>query len=108
MNTNNSKEEKQQTESHSHEELIKREWDIINELQKMLKDPELTVMEKTRVASVLAFHTNTLNKMLNQIGRKDQFEDQNLGDYVIGVEPRIARCFRREFRVWKRTLSLKK
>ena len=56
MNADNSKEEKQ-TESPSQEGLIKREWDIINELQKMLKDPELTVMEKTRVASVLAFHT---------------------------------------------------
>ena len=79
--------------------------DKINELQKMLKDPELTVTEKTRVATVFAFHANTLNKMLTQKGEKNQFEDQNLGDYVRGIEPRIARRFRRDFRVWKRALT---
>lgn len=69
----------------------------------MLKDPELTVIEKTRVATVFAFHANTLNKMLTQKGEKNQFDDQNLGDYVRGIEPRIARRFRRDFRVWKST-----
>ena len=48
MDTQNSK-ENPQTEPASREGLIKREWEIINELQKMLKDPDLTVPEKTRV-----------------------------------------------------------
>ena len=107
MDTQNSK-ENPQTEPASREGLIKREWEIINELQKMLKDPELTVPEKTRVATVFAFHANTINKLLTQKGEKDQFDDQNLGDYVLGVEPRIARRFRRDFNVWKKTFSLRK
>ncbi len=107
MDTKNSK-ENLQTEPASREGLIKREWDIINELQKLLKDPELTVFEKTRVATVFAFHANTLNRLLTQKGEKDPFDDQNLGDFILGVEPRIARRFRREFRVWKKTLSFSK
>ena len=107
MDTQDSK-EKRQTEPPTREGLIKREWEMINELQKMLKDPELTITERTRVATVFAFHANTLNKMLTQKGEKDQFEDQNLGDYIKGVEPRIARRFRRDFKVWKRTLTSKR
>jgi hypothetical protein len=107
MDTQNSK-ETTPTETASLEGLIKREWETINELQKLLKDPDLTVIEKTRVATVFAFHANTLNKLLARKGESDPFDDQNLGDYVLGVEPRIARRFRRDFRVWKRTLSLRK
>jgi hypothetical protein len=94
-----------QTESPTREWLIEREWEIINDLQRMTKDPELTVKEKTHAASVFAYHANLLNKLLTQKGEKDEFEDQNLGDYIRGVEPRIANRFRRDFRVWKRALT---
>lgn len=96
---------KPQTEAPTLDGLIKREWEMINELHEMLEDPELTVNERTRVATVLAFHVNILNKMLTQKGDKNQFEDQNLGDYVRGIEPRVARRFRRDFRVWKKALT---
>src|SRR4030067_796715 len=107
LDTEKSK-EKSQPETASIEGLIKREWEIINDLQKMLKDPDLTVAEKTRVATVFAFHANTLNKLLTQKGEKDPFDDQNLGDYIRGVEPKVARRVRRDFRIWKRTLSFSK
>jgi hypothetical protein len=100
--------EKPKTGHPSREELIDMEWETINELRKMLKDPDLTVVEKTHAANVLAYHTNTLNKMLSQKGEKDQFNDQNLGDYLLGVEPRIVRRFRRDFRTWKKTLSYRR
>jgi len=92
----------------SREALLQSEWSIIKYLEKFLADPELTIKEKTNVASVLAFHANTVNKLLSQNGEKDQFDEQNLGDYVRRVEPRIARHFRRDFRTWKRTLSSKR
>ena len=104
MDTQDS-EEKLQIESPTLEGLIRREWETINELQKMLKDPELTVTQRTQVANVFAYHANTINKLLAQKGEANQFEDQNLGDYIRGVEPRIARRFRRDFRVWKRALT---
>lgn len=107
METPKSK-EKPQTQTPTHKELLQTEWAIIKQLEKMLLDPELTVKEKTNVANVLAFHANTLNKLLMQKGEKDEFDEQNLGDYVRRVEPRIARTFRRDFRLWKRTLSLKR
>ena len=107
METQNPK-EKQETERPSHEALILSEWATIKQLEKMLVDPELTVKEKTSVANVLAFHVNTLNRLLAQKGEKEQFNEQNLGDYMKRVEPRIARHFRRDFRIWKKTLSLKR
>jgi len=92
----------------STEALIKTEWATIKQLEKMLVNPELTIKEKTGAANVLAFHVNTLNRLLTQRGDKEQFNEQNLGDYVKSVEPRIARHFRRDFRIWKKALSLKK
>jgi hypothetical protein len=94
--------DKSQTNIPTLEELIKREWEIIEDFQIMLKDKELTVTEKTRVASVYAFHINTLSRLLARKGENNLFEDQNLGDFVRGVEPRIARRFRRDFRLWQR------
>ena len=96
---------KKTTELPTREALLQSEWATIKQLEKLLADPELTVKEKTNVAGVLAFHVNTLHKLLPQSGEKDQFDEQNLGDYVRSVEPRIARHFRRDFRTWKRTLS---
>lgn len=101
-------EEKLQTEYPSHEALIQTEWSTIKQLEKMLVNPELTIKEKTSAANVLAFHVNTLNRLLAQKGEHEQFNEQNLGDYVKSVEPRIARRLRRDFRIWKRTLSLKR
>jgi len=92
----------------SREELILMEQETIRELQRMLNDPDLPFADRLRAANVLAYHMNTLNKMLTQNGAKEQFEEQNLGDYVRGVEPRIFSRFRRDFRVWKRTLSYRR
>lgn len=108
MKNKNERKKDQIKKPPSREELILMEREIITELRKMLKDPDLTITERLRTASVLAYHMNTLNKMVAQNGEKEQFEEQNLGDYVRGVEPRIARRFRREFRVWKRTLSYRR
>jgi hypothetical protein len=88
--------------------LIQTEWATIKQLEKMLSNPELTIKEKTGAANVLAFHVNTLNKLLSQRGDKEEFSEQNLGDFIKSVEPRVARRFRRDFRVWKRALSLKR
>ena len=99
---------KQETERPSNEALIQTEWATIKQLEKMVSNPELTIREKTAAASVLAFHVNTLNKLLSQRGDTEQFNEENIGDYIKAVEPRIARHFRRDFRVWKRALSLKR
>ncbi len=105
METQNPKEK---PEFPSHEALIQSEWNTIKQLEKMLADPELTIKEKTSVANVLAFHANTLNKLLAQRGEKEQFDEQNLGDFIQRIEPRIFRRYRRDFRVWKRALSLRR
>jgi hypothetical protein len=107
METQNSQ-EKREAEYPTHEALIQTEWATIKQLEKMLVNPELTFKEKTSAANVLAFHVNTLNRLLAQKGDQEQFNEQNLGDYIKSVDPRISRRIRRDFRIWKRRLSLKR
>ena len=95
-------------ESGNLDNLIAIEWDILRDLRKMLNDPELSTGEKTRVANALAYHASVLNKMLSQKGEDSQFNDATLGDFIRNVDARTYRLVRREFRVWKRRLSLKR
>ena len=98
------KSEDQPTGNLSNEALIQTEWATIRELQKMISNQTLNVKEKTGVANVLAFHVITLNKLLTQRGEKE-LDEQNLGEYLRSVQPRVARHFRRDLRVWKRALT---
>ena len=93
------------TQNSGSETLIDIEWKTIRQLEKMLMDSDLNVKERTSAANVLAFHVNTLNKLLLQAGGKPEFDEQNLGDYIIRVQPRMARQFRRDFKIWQRALS---
>jgi DNA repair ATPase RecN len=104
----NSNLNEKQNDQLSSQTLIQTEWATIKQLEKMLSNPELTVKEKTGVANVLAFHVNTLNKLLLQTGEKELVNEQTLGDLIKKVEPRIARHFRRDIKEWKRTLSFRK
>jgi hypothetical protein len=90
------------------ETLIQMEWDIITTLHKKLKDPDLTTVEWTQAAKALGYHMSNLNKMLNQKGESSQFTEQNLGDFIRDIKPRIFRRVRRDFKIWTRRLSSRK
>jgi len=90
------------------EKLIEIEWDIIKDLRKMCKNSELSMPEKIRAANALAYHASVLNKLLTQKGESSQFNDKSLGDFIRGIEPRIARRVRRDFKTWTRKLSLRR
>ena len=90
------------------ETLIQMTWDIIRTLHKKLKDPDLTVTEWTRAANALGYHMTNLNKMLNQKGESTQFDEQNLGEFIRDLEPKIFRRVKRDFETWTRRLSLKR
>ena len=89
------------------DELIRMEWDLLADLKKMLADPSLSKSEKIRVANALAYHSIALNKLLSQKGEKEQFDEESLGDYITHyADGPMRRAVRRDFRVWKRRLSL--
>jgi len=90
------------------DKLIEIEWEIIQDLRKMLTDPKLSVAEKIRAANALAYHASVLNKLCAQKGEDSKFNDATLGDFIKGVEPRIACRVRVDFKHWTRRLSLKK
>jgi hypothetical protein len=88
--------------------LIAIEWNILDDLRKMLGNPELSTGEKTRLANALAYHASVLNKLLSQEGEASQFDDATLGDFIKDVDARTFRLVRRDFRLWTRRLSLKR
>ena len=90
------------------DKLIEIEWEIVQDLRKMLTDPQLSAAEKTRVANAVAYHASVLNKLLAQKGEDPKFNDATLGDFIKDVEPRIACRVRVDFKRWTRRLSLKK
>ena len=94
--------------SASLDKLIAIEWEILRDLRKLLSSPELSTGEKTRVANAIAYHASVLNKLLSQKGEDSQFNDATLGDFIRNVDPGMRRLVRRDFKVWKRRLSLKK
>jgi hypothetical protein len=87
------------------DKLVEVEWDILNDLKKMLQDPALSIAEKIRAANALAYHASVLNRLLAQKGESSQFNDSTLGDFIKGVEPRIARHVLGDFKHWTRRLS---
>ena len=90
------------------DKLIEIEWEIVQDLRKMLTDPKLSVAEKIRAANAFAYHASVLNKLCAQKGEDSKFSDATLGEFIMGVEPRIARRVRVDFKHWTRRLSLKK
>ena len=89
------------------DKLIAVEWDIMHELKKMFTT-DLSPGERTRVANALAYHAIVLNKLLIQKGEDSQFNDATLGEFIRNVDSKMRRLVRRDFKVWKRRLSLKR
>jgi hypothetical protein len=90
------------------DKLIELEWEIIEDLKKMLKDPNLTAAERIRAGNALAYHASVLNKLYAQKGEESKFNDATLGEFIIGIEPRIAYRVRMDFKRWTKKLLLKR
>ena len=90
------------------DKLIEMEWEIIEDLKKMLKDPGLTPSERIRAGNALAYHVSVLNKLCEQKGEKAKFDDATLGKFIMDLGPRTAYRVRMDFKLWTRKLSSKK
>ena len=90
------------------EELIKAERELMADLKKMFNDPALQPMDKVRVANALAYHAVILNKLQTRKKEGAQFNEDTLGDFVVGMhyaDGPMRRRIRRDFRSWTRRLS---
>ena len=90
------------------ESIIHDEWGILSVLKNTLKNPELQVAEKLRMANSIAYHTIVLSKLLAQKGADSQLNEVTLGDFIKDVEPRAARRRRLDLKRWTRRLSLRR
>jgi hypothetical protein len=87
------------------DKLIQMEWDTIEDLKKMLKDPSLTAAERIRAANALAYHASVLNKLCAQKGKEPKFNDVTLGEFITGVQTRMAYRVMKDFKLWTKKLS---
>ncbi len=87
--------------------LIEIEWEVIDELQNKLKNPDLTTSEYAKLSRSLASHINNLKKLLDT-SEIDEYDRQTLGDYVVNVRPRIFRWQEHDRRPWKRRLTFRR
>jgi hypothetical protein len=91
------------------DKLIAMEWELLANLKKMFNDPALSTLERIRAANALAYHAVVLNKLLAKKGEDSQFNEETLGDFIGQyANGNIRRLVRRNFRDWKRRLSLRR
>ena len=91
------------------DKLIAMEWELLANLKKMFNDPALSTLERIRAANALAYHAVVLNKLLAKKGEDSQFNEETLGDFIGQyANGNIRRLVRRNFRDWKRKLSVRR
>ena len=90
------------------DDIIETERDILAELKETMKKPGISLTEKIKVSNSIAFHASVLSKLLTRRDAGDEFDESTLGDFVRGVEPRIARRIRSRYRTWTRRLSFRR
>jgi hypothetical protein len=92
------------------DKLIAMEWELLANLKKMFNDPALSTLERIRAANALAYHAVVLNKLLAKKGEDSQFNEDTLGDFIGQqyANGNIRRLVRRDFRDWKRKLSVRR
>jgi hypothetical protein len=92
------------------DKLIAMEGELLADLKKMFNDPALSTLERIRAANALAYHAVVLNKLLAKKGEDSQFNEETLGDFIGQqyANGKIRRLVRRNFRDWKRKLSVRR
>ena len=91
------------------DKLIAMDCELLADLKKMFNDPALSTLERIRAANALAYHAVVLNKLLAKKGEDSQFNEETLGDFIGQyANGNIRRLVRRNFRDWKRRLSLRR
>jgi len=84
------------------EMLIAIEWDIIRELQGKL-DSECSASEMAKISNALAYHVNTLNKLLAR--REEPMDEEPLERVIVSFPRRFSRVVAGRIRRWIRGRS---
>lgn len=94
--------------SASLDNLIEDEWEILCSLKGMMENSELSVSERLNAANAHAYHASVLSKLLAQKGACIEFNEPTLGEFVRGIQPKMARRGGVDFRHWMRRRSLRR
>lgn len=98
--------QKKEKSDKSIEALIDLEWKIIHKLSSKLEDQDLTTHEFAMTSRALALHVNNLRKLMDKSEGTTDPDEQSLGEYIIGVTPKVAR--QRWDPTWKKRFSFRR
>ena len=86
------------------DKLIAIEWDIINDLGRQL-DLAVSHADRVKISNSLAYHVNTLNKLLARRDEMPSVDEEPLVQVITRFPRRFKRVFIGWVRKWRRSRS---
>jgi len=80
--------------------LIAMDWDVVFDLQRASNAPNLSTEEMVKVANSLAYHANTLSKLLVQKGEKP-IDQETLGSLIDKLPKKFRSKIVGRIKKWK-------
>ena len=86
------------------DKLIAIEWDIIHDLERQLHS-DVSHVDMVRISNSLAYHVNTLNKLLVRRGEEPVLDKEPLVSVIAKFPKRFRKAIIGRMRKWRRNLS---
>jgi hypothetical protein len=84
--------------------LIAIEWDAIHDLERQLEG-DLSHEDRVRISNSLAYHVNTLSKLLAGRDEVPAVDEEPLVSVIARFPRRLSRAVKRRLRRWRRSRS---
>jgi len=86
------------------DKLIAIEWDIIHDLERQLHS-DVSHTDMVRISNSLAYHVNTLNKLLARRGEEPAVDKEPLVSVIAKFPRKFRKLIIGRMRKWRRNLS---
>jgi len=84
------------------DKLIAIEWDIIHDLERQLHS-DVSHADMVRISNSLAYHANTLNKLLARRGEEPTVDNEPLASVIAKFPRRVRKAVVGLVRKWRRS-----
>ena len=85
------------------DKLIAIEWDIIRDLERQLH-LDVSHVDMVRISNSLAYHVNTLNKLLVRRGEEPDVDKEPLVSVIAKFPKRFRKAIVRRMKKWRKTI----
>ena len=86
------------------DKLIAIEWDIIHDLERQLHS-DVSHADMVRISNFLAYHVNTLNKLLARRGEEPAVDKEPLVSVIAKFPRKFRKAIIGQMKKWRKNLS---